>query len=213
MTDNDNRDSASGPSTPSRESESTLRSRSRSRSNKPEPIQTHSYREREQDQGRENENESQGETSTPRTGRSRNTRHGDGAADQGGDGDERSDAGSNVNMKQVPGGLWLPAVKGTIGGIESPRRHVRSTPSISTLNPGTPTTANSRSHSQQTPNSASSQSPLLTQTQIQTYSQPQYEPPTGARAAVFRADPTVKSCFLGLKMDAKDEIARLFGVA
>ncbi|WVQ96116.1 hypothetical protein IAU59_003218 [Kwoniella sp. CBS 9459] len=203
-------ESGSGPSTPSQSQSrtSTIRSQSQSQGNRaqssrPQPIQTqsHSRSHRQQDQDQD-QDRGQGQGRQDGSMTPTSTRHeDDGRVDEG---DERaSEAGSQgtTNMRQVPGGgLWLPAVKGTIGGIESPRRHVRSSASISTLNPGTPTTANS-------------QPTLQTRNQPQAQTQAQYEPSSGARAAVFRADPTVKSCLLGLKLDGRDEIARLFGVA
>ncbi|WRT69573.1 uncharacterized protein IL334_006561 [Kwoniella shivajii] len=103
---------------------------------------------------------------------------------------------SNV---QFPGGLYLPAVKGTIGGIESPRRHVRGSASISTLRNETPTTPNSKPSSDTTvqPHNPEQNAP----------------PPPPASRAIFRSDHTIKSCLLGLKMDKASEIARLFGAA
>ncbi|WWC65977.1 uncharacterized protein I303_108599 [Kwoniella dejecticola CBS 10117] len=107
-------------------------------------------------------------------------------------------AGSNV---QFPGGLYLPAVKWTIGGIESPRRHMRSTPSIST----------SRYDSSDSPMTSSTIQPRKTQEDDSQETQSPPPPPPASRA-VFRSNPTIKSCLSGLKMDRADEIARLFGV-
>ncbi|WVR08146.1 hypothetical protein IAU60_005192 [Kwoniella sp. DSM 27419] len=94
-------------------------------------------------------------------------------------------------------GLWLPAVKGTIGGIESPRRHMRGSPSVSTVRGDTPMSPHAASNAVST----------------REEQQEEHKPAPPASVAVFRGDPTVKSCLSGLKMDAKDEIARLFGVA
>ncbi|WWC73567.1 uncharacterized protein I206_107539 [Kwoniella pini CBS 10737] len=109
-------------------------------------------------------------------------------------GSSNTTTSSNVHF---PGGLYLPAVKGTIGGIESPRRHMRSAPSISTL----------RDDSSNPPDSASTIQPRKEGKETT----PPPSPPPASRA-VFRSDPTIKSCLNGLKMDRAGEIARLFGV-
>ncbi|OCF46053.1 hypothetical protein I317_00141 [Kwoniella heveanensis CBS 569] len=192
-------ESLAGPSATTSTSSQTSRSsstlQSRSNSNRPQPIHTHSHNFQESTP-RDRHNEDDGGRSDAGSTTKDGSNH---TQDQAGD--------EKVNMKQVPGGLWLPAVKGTIGGIEKAiSAEFRLTLSIvhQQLNPiSTPTTPS------QPPHSASSQSTL----RAHAHYQEQYEPPTGARAAVFRADPTVKSCFLGLKVDARDEIARLFGVA
>ncbi|OXM79059.1 hypothetical protein C364_03537 [Cryptococcus neoformans Bt63] len=113
-------------------------------------------------------------------------------------GEPSSAASSNVYF---PGGLPLPAVKGVISGIDSPR-HGRGSPSIGNGRdiPGasvTPTASNTvrTEPAQQTP---------IGEVDVQ---QEEYRP-----RVVFKSDPTVKSCLLGLKMEKKDEIARLFGV-
>ncbi|WVW86794.1 hypothetical protein I302_108849 [Kwoniella bestiolae CBS 10118] len=106
-------------------------------------------------------------------------------------------AGSSTNV-QFPGGLYLPAVKGTIGGIESPRRHTRNATSVSTIRDDS---------SSNPPNSAST---IQAHTQRDELDAPPPLPP--ASRAIFRSDPTIKSCLTGLKMDKADEIARLFGV-
>ncbi|WWD04284.1 hypothetical protein V865_002352 [Kwoniella europaea PYCC6329] len=114
-------------------------------------------------------------------------------------------AGSSTNV-QFPGGLYLPAVKGTIGGIESPRRHMRNSPSISTFRDDS---------SSNPPNSASTIQPLRSSQQDQQEQKdasPPPPPPPSSRA-IFRSDPTIKSCLTALKMDKADEIAKLFGVA
>ncbi|WWC92917.1 uncharacterized protein L201_007879 [Kwoniella dendrophila CBS 6074] len=110
--------------------------------------------------------------------------------------------GSSMSV-QFPGGLYLPAVKGTIGGIESPRKHMRNSPSISTLREGqssTPTSFNSMS----TPTAKPSD-------QEQEHEGEEIPEPPPYSKAIFRSDPTIKSCLTGLKMDRADEIARLFG--
>ncbi|KIR60007.1 hypothetical protein I314_03858 [Cryptococcus bacillisporus CA1873] len=111
-----------------------------------------------------------------------------------------SAASSNVCF---PGGLPLPAVKGVISGIESPR-HGRGSPSIGNRRdiPGSPITPTT---SITVP--AETESVQTTPTGGVVVQQEEYKP-----RVVFRSDPTVKSCLLGLKMEKKDEIARLFGV-
>ncbi|KIR56679.1 hypothetical protein I315_00858 [Cryptococcus gattii Ru294] len=112
-----------------------------------------------------------------------------------------SAASSNVFF---PGGLPLPAVKGVISGIESPR-HGRGSPSIgnrrdipgSPITPTTSITVPAETESAQTTPTGG----------VVVQQEEEYKP-----RVVFRSDPTVKSCLLGLKMEKKDEIARLFGV-
>ncbi|KAK6908780.1 hypothetical protein I204_01935 [Kwoniella mangroviensis CBS 8886] len=113
-------------------------------------------------------------------------------------------AGSSTNV-QFPGGLYLPAVKGTIRGIESPRRHMRNSPSISTFRDDS---------SSNPPNSASTIQPSRSSQQDQQERRDASpSPPPPSSRAIFRSDPTIKSCLTALKMDKADEIAKLFGVA
>ncbi|WVQ79316.1 hypothetical protein IAT38_001413 [Cryptococcus sp. DSM 104549] len=128
-----------------------------------------------------------------------------------------SASSSNVYF---PGGLPLPAVKGTRGGIESPR-HVRASPSLTLREtPGSPLQTPSTFRSNTVPHQSASPSTPV-QRSLPGHSLYSSTPPRAdeqqtmqARpSVVFKSDPTVKSCLLGLKMEAKDEIAKLFGVA
>ncbi|KAK8849559.1 hypothetical protein IAR55_004894 [Kwoniella newhampshirensis] len=123
------------------------------------------------------------------------------------DDDDQPKSSAGSTSIHFPGGLPLPAVKGTIGGIDSPRRHVRGSTSISTLR-GEPSTPGSGSLTPQPQNSEKENDQ-----EVNNQNQPPPSAPPPSAKAVFRADPTVKSCLLELKMDKKDEIARLFGVA
>nr|ODN95590.1 hypothetical protein L204_04131 [Cryptococcus depauperatus CBS 7855] len=110
---------------------------------------------------------------------------------------------------QFPGGLPLPAVKGVISSIESPRdRQGRGTASIYSTRetPGTP----------KTPTSHTEPSNQVQHQQLQQGGEKVADDEEQRRIltnVVFRADPTMKSAFLSLPMDKKDEIARLFGVS
>ncbi|TYJ57791.1 hypothetical protein B9479_001401 [Cryptococcus floricola] len=100
-----------------------------------------------------------------------------------------------------PGGLPLPAVKGVITGIESPR-HGRGSPSIG-----------SRREIPVSPHSPTTTSTLTVRGQSVTDMETPQRPQPSAPVIPFRGDPTVKSTLAGLKMDGKNEICRLFGVA
>ncbi|WWD20184.1 hypothetical protein CI109_104660 [Kwoniella shandongensis] len=130
----------------------------------------------------------------------------DGDDDEDNHSQPKSSAGFSSNSNHFPGGLPLPAVKGTIGGIDSPRRHTRGSASISTIRDD----SNTPESGQVTPRPKGSDD--AEGQEVAERSQPPPPPPPSAKA-VFRADPTVKSCLLELKMDKKDEITRLFGVA
>ncbi|AAW43673.1 hypothetical protein CNE02720 [Cryptococcus deneoformans JEC21] len=113
-------------------------------------------------------------------------------------GEPSSTASTNVYF---PGGLPLPAVKGVISGIDSPR-HGRGSPSIGNRRdiPGSPVTPTTSTTVRAEPAQQRPTGEVVVQ-------QEEYRP-----RVVFRSDPTVKSCLLGLKMEKKDEIAKLFGV-
>ncbi|WVQ75026.1 hypothetical protein IAR50_004635 [Cryptococcus sp. DSM 104548] len=108
---------------------------------------------------------------------------------------------SGASSVFFPGGLPLPAVKGVITGIESPR-HGRGSPSIG-----------SRRDIPVSPQSPTTTSTLTVRGQSVTDMETPQKPQPSAPVIPFRGDPTVKSTLLSLKMDGKDEICRLFGVA
>ncbi|GFZ50003.1 hypothetical protein JCM24511_07756 [Saitozyma sp. JCM 24511] len=99
-------------------------------------------------------------------------------------------------------GRGLPAVKGTIGALESPRRAVfPPSPSIATLRSATP--------DYDIPPTPSPSHPLIPRPSSTHLQDGQHAAPV----PVFRTDPGLRSCFDVVPLEAREELRRLFGVA
>ncbi|ORX37818.1 hypothetical protein BD324DRAFT_650363 [Kockovaella imperatae] len=129
--------------------------------------------------------------------------------------DDKSRRGSHDDQtKSISGpSARLPAVKGTLGGIESPRHRHRHTPSMSTVagdehlphpsGSSTPIPSNSK---------ASPLYPEISQ-MSQWAGSSLYAASTtrsSRQATMFRSDPTLKTTFDTVPLEKKDEIKRLF---
>ncbi|ORY34854.1 hypothetical protein BCR39DRAFT_515158 [Naematelia encephala] len=126
------------------------------------------------------------------------------------DSEQKADKGKSRETALPP--LPIPAVKGTIGGIESPRRNQFSPSYIGKGHGRESSISTLRADNSSTP---SSSTPTQTPLPLSNTHDPSAENDLDQYQdrPVFRSDPTMKSCFDNLKLDGKDEIKRLFYVS